>query len=101
MIRFYRKARAQEDKFPEALQWSLEITEYLNSHYPDVSYQVFTEGFGDFNTIYWFNDYENLTEVEEFNAKLQTDEGYWKRLAQIGDLFVEESGEDRVMFSSS
>lgn len=100
MVRFFRKARAQNDKFPQVLQWSLEVAEYLNAKYPGISFQVFTEGFGDVNTIYWFNDYENLAEVEAFNAKLQADEEYWKRLAQAGELFVEESGKDTVLFTT-
>lgn len=100
MVRFFRKARSKDDTFPQAMQWSMEITEFLNAKYPEVSFQVFTEGFGDVNTIYWFNDYENLAEAEAFNAKLQADEEYWNRLAQVGELFVEASGEDTVMFAA-
>lgn len=100
MVRLFRKARAHSDKFPQALQWSKEVAEYLNANYQGFSIQVFLESFGDMNTIYWFSDFENLAEIETFNARLMADQQYWERLSQIGDLFVDTSGEDTLLFGT-
>lgn len=100
MVRFIRKARAQNDKFPQALQWSKEVAEYLNANYPELSLQVFMEGFGDFNTIYWINDYENLAAIEAANTRLMADQEYWMMLAKASELFIDGTGEDKVLYAT-
>ena len=100
MVRWFRKARSTAAKFPQAIQWSHEVRKFVNDNYPGVTVQVFTEAFGDTDTIYWFIDFENLAALEAVNAKLGGDPGYWALMAQTGELFIEGSGEDTLVMSA-
>ena len=68
MVRWFRKARSTSAKFPQAIQWSHEGSKIVNDNYPEVTIQVFTEAFGETDTIFWFIDFENLAAVEAVNA---------------------------------
>jgi len=99
MIRFQRSARARGSKVLEAIQFAKEVAEYLNTKYAPVSVQVYTELFGDVNTIYWYSDYKDLATIEGINAQILTDQGYWAIVSKATDLFIEGSLHDTLMSS--
>ena len=99
MVRFQRTARAKGGKFPEAMQFAKEVAGYLNDKYAPVTIQVYSELFGDVNTIYWYADYKDLATIEGINARLLADQGYWAILNKAADLFIEGSVHDTLMMS--
>jgi hypothetical protein len=97
MIRFQRFAQARGDKFLEAAQWAKEVTEYINSNYPEASVQVFTEQYGAYGAIYWHSDAEDIATIDRFGAQLMTDEGYLTLLSQSEGYFIEGATKDTLM----
>lgn len=97
MIRFQRSARAKGSTALEAVQFAKEVAEYINTKYAPVSVQVYSELFGDLNTIYWYVDYKDLATIESINAQLLADQGYWAILGKATDLFIEGSLHDTLM----
>ncbi len=99
MVRFQRTARAKGGKFLEAMQFAKEVAGYLNDKYAPVSIQVYSELFGDVNTIYWYVDYKDLATIEGINAQLLADQGYWAIVNKATDLFIEGSVHDALMMA--
>ena len=99
MFRFQRSARAKGGKALEAVQFAKEVAGYINTKYAPVSVQVYTEQFGDLNTIYWYADYKDLATIEGINAQILTDQDYWAIVSKATDLFIEGSLHDTLMSS--
>ncbi|HLE29969.1 MAG TPA: DUF6039 family protein [Anaerolineales bacterium] len=99
MYRFQRTARARGGKAMEAVQFAKEVAGYINTKYAPVSLQVYTELFGDVNTIYWYAEYKDLASLETIIGQLNADQEYWAILGKAADLFVEGSLHDTLMMS--
>ena len=99
MYRFQRTARARGGKAMEAVQFAKEVAGYINAKYAPVSLQVYTELFGDVNTIYWYAEYKDLASLETIIGQLNADQEYWAILGKAADLFVEGSLHDTLMMS--
>ena len=99
MYRFQRTARARGGKAMEAVQFAKEVAGYINAKYAPVSLQVYTELFGDVNTIYWYADYKDLASLETIIGQLNAGQEYWAILGKAADLFVEGSLHDTLMMS--
>jgi len=97
MIRFQRSAKAKGGKFPQAILFAKEITEYLNTNYSAASIQVFAEQFGNTGTIYWCVDYEDLATIDGVNAQLMGDQEYWALVSKSPEFFIEGSIKDTLM----
>jgi hypothetical protein len=97
LIRFQRSAQSALAKGAEARQWSKEITDYINSRFPESRLQVFSERFGEINTIVWQVDLADLASLDKYQANLNSDQGYWTILNKSTDLFMEGSILDRVL----
>jgi branched-subunit amino acid aminotransferase/4-amino-4-deoxychorismate lyase len=96
MIRFTRSARIVRGKFPQAMQWAKEITEFANKKYK-IQMSVYLDSFGEVGTIRWFNDYTDLAALEKIRNQLLADQEYFQRLNQAADLLVQGSAFDTVM----
>ena len=99
MYRFQRTARARGGKAMEAVQFAKEVAGYIKTKYAPVSLQVYTELFGDVNTIYWYAEYKDLASLETIIGQLNADQEYWAILGKAADLFVEGSLHDTLMMS--
>ena len=51
MIRFQRSGRVARGKDPEAIEWSKEVTTYLNGKFSAANLQVFSQRFGTIDTL--------------------------------------------------
>jgi hypothetical protein len=99
MLRFQRSARAKNGKLPEAIQAAKEVAGYINGKYPSVSFQVFTERFGEFGSIYLQADYKDLASLESITAQIQADQEYWSHLKKAADLLIEGSSRETLLSS--
>jgi hypothetical protein len=96
MVRWTRSARIARGKGVQTMQWAKEITEWANKKY-NLQMKVYLDYFGEYGTIRWFVDYENLAILEKTFDQLLGDQEYWQKVNQSNDLLVEGSGFDTVM----
>lgn len=99
MIRHQRSGRAKAGKAWEVVKFAKEVAGFVNAKYAPVSVQVFSELFGDLNTIYWQTDYDDLASLEEMQAKLTSDPDYMTILSKGSDIFIEGTLHDKLMKS--
>jgi len=99
MIRFWRSGQTKNGKLLDGVRFAKEVAEYINAKYAPVSVQVYTELFGDLNTIYWYADYQDLATIESINARLLADQGYWAIVSKGTEWFIEGSFHDTLISS--
>ena len=99
MIRFQRTAGVSRGKGAEATQWAKEVTEYINTHFPEVQLLVFAPRFGALNTIHWIADVEDLASLDRWQQQIGADEGYLELLSKATDLLIAGSIVDAVLMS--
>ena|SRR3990172_11482195 len=97
MIRHQRSGRAKVGKALEVVQFAKEVAAYVNTKYDPVSVQVYSELFGEINTIYWHTDYDDLATLEKIYAQLTADPGYLSIVSKASDIFIEGSLHDTLM----
>ncbi len=98
MVRFTRSARIVRGKFPQAMQWAKEMTEFANKKYK-IQMSVYLDSFGEVGTIRWFADYPDLAALEKMGNQLLVDQEYWQKISQSTELFIQGSLFDTVMQS--
>ena len=98
MFRFQRSGQVKNGKNLEAIGWAKEIAEYLNAKY-STSFQVYTEYFGDVNTIYWQSDFKDLATFESLSSQLLSDQGYWANVIKGMEWIIEGSLQDKLVHS--
>ena len=96
MIRFTRSARIVHGKFPQAIQWAKEITEFANKKYK-IQMNVYMDTFGEYGRIRWFADYADLSAFEKVMNQVMADQEYWQKVAQASDFIMQGSVNDIVM----
>ena len=96
-VRVHRTARISDGMIQQAFQFAKEITEYVNTKYPQVSVQVYVEAFGAVGTIHWFVDYKDLATLERTTGQLFSDQGYLAILGKAPGLFIEGSVHDTLL----
>jgi hypothetical protein len=96
MIRFQRSLRAIGGKGREAAAWAKEVTAYINSKHQDHPFQVFTQRFGDINTLVWQADFDSLASLNDFQQALGGDKDYWALVDKTDGFFMEGSIHDTV-----
>jgi len=80
---------------PAALQFSSELTVYLNKTY-SLNMRSGAEMFGG-TRLYFFYDIESLDQIAQFNTKLMQDHVYWDLLNKAKNLWREGSMQDCVV----
>jgi hypothetical protein len=96
MIRFQRSLRAVGGKRREATAWAQEVTTYLNDKFGETHFQVFTQRFGDINTISWQADFDSLASLENYQQAVNGDQGYWDLVDKPDGLFLDGTLNDTV-----
>jgi hypothetical protein len=96
MIRFQRSLRAVGGKGREATAWAQEVTTYLNGKFGETHFQVFTQRFGDINTISWQANFDSLASLENYQQAINGDQGYWDLVDKIDGLFLDGTLNDTV-----
>lgn len=96
MYRLQRTVRLSRGKFREAVQWTKEYLDYVNSNYAPMSFQAYAEIFGDIGALHWFGDFEDLATFDEFVARIREDEESTALIKEGADLFVEASGHETL-----
>jgi hypothetical protein len=99
MIRFERTIQAAIGKGREAIAWAQEVTTYLNGKFGEANFHVFTQRFGDINTISWQADFDTLASLDSFQKAVNGDHGYWALVDKTEGVFVEGSINDTVLES--
>jgi|APCry1669189241_1035207.scaffolds.fasta_scaffold119411_1 hypothetical protein len=96
MYRFTRHATLKyAGDMPSALQFSSELTLYLNKTY-SLNMKSGAEMFGG-SRLYFFYDIESLDAIAQFNAKLMQDRLYLDMLNKAKNLWREGSMQDCVV----
>jgi hypothetical protein len=97
MIRWTRSVRISSAKYiPQAMQWAKEIGEFVSNKYK-IQVSVYTDSFGEINTIRWFCDYADLATMEKVMNQINTDQEYWQKVIQASDFILQGSAHDIVM----
>jgi hypothetical protein len=96
MIRFQRSGRVARGKDPEAIEWSKEVTAYLNGKFSEANLQVFSHRFGTIDTLAWQADFDSLASLDSYQRAINGDEGFGERLGKATGFFVEGSFFDTV-----
>ena len=96
MIRWTRSARIVPAKFMEAMQWAKEIAEFTNKKHGTKT-TVYLDSFGEYGTIRWFWDCDDLATLEKVGSQLFADQEYLQRISRGPDLLVPGSVVDTVM----
>ncbi len=99
MIRFQRTAVARGFNILKAIQWSKEVTEFINKKHTQGKLQVFTGRFGPYGTIYWSADFDDLASLDRWQQAIRADQEYWALMSKADELFIEGRGFDVVMTS--
>ncbi len=55
------------------------------------------DSFGEYGTIRWFCDYEDLGALERLGNQLNTDQEYWEKVKKAVELLTAGSAFDTVM----
>lgn len=96
MIRFQRSGRIARGKDLQAIEWSKEMTAYLNGKFSEANLQVFSHRFGDIDTLAWQADFDNLASLDSYQRAINGDKEFWERLGKSTEFFVEGSFFDTV-----
>lgn len=100
-VRFHRKAQVQDAKKQEAIRFARDLTEYVNSSYPDACLSFFIEDSGGAISIHWFADYKDLSTYESISSRLMSDKNYIAFRGRAPSLLVEGSVQDTLLTSVS
>jgi len=98
MIRWMRSGQVAHPKYPQAMQWAKEITEFVNKKYR-IQTSVYFETFGKVGTIRWFTDHADFAAYEKVRNQYLADQEYWQIVNRSAELFIQGSFFDTVMQS--
>ncbi len=96
MVRWTRSARIAYGKFPQAIKWAKDITEFINKKYKNQT-TVYMDTFGEYGTIRWFADYKDLAALEKLGNQILADQEYRQKVNQATELLIQGSIVDVVM----
>ena len=99
MVRSINIIQVKWEKETEARQWAKEITDYVNTHYPDVRETSFWRRFYPAIVLYGMTDAENLASLESYHEQVSSDEEYQELFRKSADFFVMDTF-DVVLLSS-
>ena len=93
MVRFQRSLVPMIGKFPEAVEFAKQITNYVKGKYKTDT-RVYTQSDG---TLYWITNYEDFDAFGRIRTQIVTDKEYWSMVEKASNLFVEGSVEDILL----
>jgi hypothetical protein len=96
MIRWTRSARIVPAKFLEAMQWAKDIAEFTNKKHGTKT-TVYLDSFGEYGTIRWFWDCDDLATLEKVGYQLFADPEYLQKISRGPELLMPDSVVDTVM----
>ena len=96
MIRFQRSGRIARGKDLQAIEWSKEVTTYLNGKFSEANLLVFSHRFGDIDTLAWQADFDGLASLDSYQRAINADKGFWELLSKATEFFIEGSFFDTV-----
>jgi hypothetical protein len=96
MIRWTRSARIVPAKFMEAMQWAKDIAEFTNKKHGTKT-TVYLDSFGEYGTIRWFWDCDDLATLEKVGYQLFADPEYLQKISRGPELLMPGSVVDTVM----
>jgi hypothetical protein len=96
MYRFWRHWRFKTDKSHEGFRLAKEVADYLTTKYPEHTTQVYSEVFGDLDSVYWFSDYKDLADLESLSAQLDADKDYSALVDKFKGLLIDGTGHDTL-----
>jgi len=79
------------------MQYAKEMAEFVKKYEGVPPVRVFFDSFGDFGTIRWIVDYDDLAALEKVRDQMIADEAFHQRLEQTPDLFIDGNIQDIVM----
>lgn len=100
MIRLIRSAYASGPNPLKAIQWSKEVTDFINRKHPGGNVQVFTGQFGAYGAIYWSAEFEDFPAMDRWMQEIMADQDYWEMMNKAEGLFLAGRGRDVVMRSA-
>ena len=96
-VRFHRTALVADVRGQEAAAFAAEVSTYVTETLGMPTAWGMQVG-GTFQTVHWFTDYANMTELEAGLVTTITDAGYIEILGKAKDLFVEGRTEDSIIY---
>lgn len=60
----------------EAMEFTRDVTRYINETYPEVNVELLTSMTGRLNRVVWVTKFNSMAAAEEFTHKLHADEKY-------------------------
>jgi len=96
MIRFQRSGRIAQGKDLQAIEWSKEVTAYLNGKFSETNLQVFSHRFGVIDILAWQADFDSLASLDNYQRAINADEGFGERIGKGTGIFIEGSFFDTV-----
>jgi hypothetical protein len=86
MIYLVRTIGIQPGKWDEAFTWAVNIANWINEHYPQLSVEVLWNITGPKSRVHWVVRCESLATWEETRDKMDADPGYQDVVAGGDDL---------------
>jgi hypothetical protein len=83
-------------KYAEATVWGVEMAE-LVQQISGLSTMFLMDAYGTFGQVTWLSGAPDLAAADAANDAVQADAEYTKRLADVGDLFIPGSGQQRLV----
>jgi hypothetical protein len=96
MIYLLRSARALQGEAPLALPFAVEVANYLNEHYPEISIEVWRNVSGPIDQVHWVARYESLADMESVRQRLEQDDAYQELVGGFQSIFVLDSAADSI-----
>lgn len=95
MIHFTRTSSIAPGKVAEAMTFAGEMIEYLATAQGQKMQLMLPVG-GNPHRLRWYSSYDNLGEMEKFQAKLMADAKYLSILSKSATLFIAGSAHDDI-----
>jgi hypothetical protein len=86
MVRWTRSGRIAPGKELQAIQWAKELTAWANKKYGG-HLSVYMDCFGEVGTVRFFDDFENLADLETKLQQVMADQEYWQKISPAPTLF--------------
>jgi hypothetical protein len=94
-----RSAKIAPGKTLQAIEFATGIVEYSKKYEGVADVNIYLDSFGEIGTMRWMADYDNLAALEKVADQIRDDQEWFKKVEQMGDLFIEGSINDIVMRS--
>ena len=96
MITFVRSAEADRSHVNEAVGWAVQVANWINGKFPDVTVNVMRNISGSVFGLHWVTNAESLGEFEQIMGQIDADPEYQNMLTEAREkgYFVQGSLQD-------